>query len=455
MRWPTTFIPEEDDGYFLIVSQLPPAASLNRTEAVTKQIDEILKTYPEVKSFISVSGFSVMGGGEQSNTATFFVILKNWNERKGKEHTAEAVTNRKNLGPTEMQHAVETLLASYRSKPQLLNLSCMYQANTPQYLLKIDRDKVQMLGLQLNQVFSTLSYYMGAAYVNDFVEFGRIYQVKIEANGEAQKVIDDVLRLSLANSKGEMVPFSSFIELDEQLGLDQINLYNMYSSAAITCIANPKYSSGEAILAMEELIQEQLGDNFGYEWTSVAYQETKAGSTTVIIFAMALLVAFLVLSAQYESWTSPLAAIMGLPIALLGAIIGCWVMGVPVSVYTQIGIILLIALSAKNGILIVEFARDFRKEGNPIRDSALEAGHVRLRPILMTSFAFVLGVMPLLFATGAGAASRISLGAAVVFGMAINTIFATMFIPNFYELMQTIQEKWLDKGKKTDVTPKQ
>ena len=459
MRWPTTFIPEEDDGYFLIVSQLPPAASLNRTEAVTKQIDE---------------------------------ILKNWNERKGKEHTAEAVTNRfnreasaiqeaqvfgmvppaipglgasgglqlqledrKNLGPTEMQHAVETLLASYRSKPQLLNLSCMYQANTPQYLLKIDRDKVQMLGLQLNQVFSTLSYYMGAAYVNDFVEFGRIYQVKIEANGEAQKVIDDVLRLSLANSKGEMVPFSSFIELDEQLGLDQINLYNMYSSAAITCIANPKYSSGEAILAMEELIQEQLGDNFGYEWTSVAYQETKAGSTTVIIFAMALLVAFLVLSAQYESWTSPLAAIMGLPIALLGAIIGCWVMGVPVSVYTQIGIILLIALSAKNGILIVEFARDFRKEGNPIRDSALEAGHVRLRPILMTSFAFVLGVMPLLFATGAGAASRISLGAAVVFGMAINTIFATMFIPNFYELMQTIQEKWLDKGKKTDVTPKQ
>lgn len=492
MRWPTTFIPEEDDGYFLVVSQLPPAASLNRTEAVTKQIDEILKTYPEVKSFISVSGFSVMGGGEQSNTATFFVILKNWNERKGKEHTAEAVTNRfnreasaiqeaqvfgmvppaipglgasgglqlqledrKNLSPTEMQHAVETLLASYRSKPQLLNLSCMYQANTPQYLLKIDRDKVQMLGLQLNQVFSTLSYYMGAAYVNDFVEFGRIYQVKIEANGEAQKVIDDVLRLSLANSKGEMVPFSSFIELDKQLGLDQINLYNMYSSAAITCIANPKYSSGEAILAMEELIQEQLGDNFGYEWTSVAYQETKAGSTTVIIFAMALLVAFLVLSAQYESWTSPLAAIMGLPIALLGAIIGCWVMGVPVSVYTQIGIILLIALSAKNGILIVEFARDFRKEGNPIRDSALEAGHVRLRPILMTSFAFVLGVMPLLFATGAGAASRISLGAAVVFGMAINTIFATMFIPNFYELMQTIQEKWLDKGKKTDDTPKQ
>ena len=219
----------------------------------------------------------------------------------------------------------------------------------------------------------------------------------------------------------------------------------MYKSASITCIANPKYSSGEAIQAMEELVQEQLGNNFGYEWTSVAYQETKAGSTTMLVFAMALLVAFLVLSAQYESWTSPIAAIMGLPIALLGTILGCFVMGVPVSIYTQIGIILLIALSAKNGILIVEFARDYHKAGNPIRESALEAGHIRLRPILMTSFAFVLGVMPLLFATGAGAGSRLSLGAAVVFGMAVNTIFATMFIPSFYELMQLFQEKVLDK----------
>ena len=215
----------------------------------------------------------------------------------------------------------------------------------------------------------------------------------------------------------------------------------MYKSASITCIANPKYSSGEAIQAMEELVQEQLGNNFGYEWTSVAYQETKAGSTTMLVFAMALLVAFLVLSAQYESWTSPIAAIMGLPIALLGTILGCFVMGVPVSIYTQIGIILLVALSAKNGILIVEFARDFRAQGNSIRDAAFQAGHIRLRPILMTSLAFVFGVMPLLFATGAGAESRIALGAAVVFGMALNTLLATVYIPNFYELMQKIQEK--------------
>lgn len=485
MRWPSTFIPEEDDGYFIISSQLPPAASLGRTEAVSKKIDQILDQYPEVKTFVGISGFSIMGGGELSNTGTYFVVLKNWDERKGKGHTAQDIVNRfngeaysiqeaqifamvppaipglgasgglqlqledrKNLGPTEMQQAIATLLDNYHSKPQLLNLSSMYQANVPQYKLNIDRDKVQLLGLQLSDVFSTLSYYMGAAYVNDFVEFGRIYQVKIEANDQAQKVIDDVMRLSLENNSGKMVPFSAFTQTEQQLGLDQINLYNMYSSASITCIANPEYSSGEAIQAMEELIEEQLGDNFGYDWTSVAYQETKAGSTTILIFGMALLVVFLVLSAQYESWTSPLAAIMGLPIALLGAILGCFVMGVPVSVYTQIGIILLIALSAKNGILIVEFARDYRAAGNPIRESALEAGHVRLRPILMTSFAFVLGVMPLLFATGAGAASRISLGAAVVFGMAVNTIFATIFIPSFYEWLQTIQENWLDKFNK-------
>lgn len=485
MRWPTTFIPEEDDGYFIVAGQLPPASSLSRTEAVGKQIDQILNQYPEVETYIGVNGFSIMGGGELSNTSTYFVILKNWSQRKGKGHTSQDIVNRFNreaygiqeaqvfaivppaipglgasgglqlqledrqsLGPTELQRAVETLLENYHTKPQLLNLSSMYQANVPQYMLNIDRDKVQLLGLQLNNVFSTLSYFMGAAYVNDFVEFGRIYQVKIEAGVQAQKVIDDVLRLSLENSSGKMVPFSAFTTVEQVLGLDQINLYNMYSSASITCIPNPKYSSGEAIQAMEELVQEQLGSNFGYDWTSVAYQETKAGSTTVIVFVMALLVAFLVLAAQYESWTSPIAAIMGLPIALLGAVMGCFVMGVPVSIYTQIGIVLLIALSAKNGILIVEFARDFHAAGNPIRESALEAGHVRLRPILMTSFAFVLGVMPLLFATGAGAGSRISLGAAVVFGMAVNTIFATLFIPSFYELMQLFQEKVLDKFSK-------
>jgi len=269
--------------------------------------------------------------------------------------------------------------------------------------------------------------------------------VKIEARDQAQRVIDDVLKLSVPNAAGEMVPFSSFTEVEEQLGQDQINRYNMYSTASLTCNVAPGSSTGQAIQEVEALFKEQLGDEFGYEWTSVAYQETQAGNTTTIVLVMALIVAFLVLAAQYESWTSPVAAVIGLPVALLGAMIGCLIMGTPVSIYTQIGIILLVALSAKNGILIVEFARDFRAEGNSIREAAFEAGHVRLRPILMTSFAFVLGVMPLLFATGAGAQSRIALGAAVVFGMAMNTLLATIYIPNFYELMQKLQERFSKK----------
>lgn len=477
VKWPSTFVPDEDDGYFIAIVQLPPAASLERTQAVGKQINAILDTYPEVKNYIGISGFSIMGG-EQSNAGTYFVVLKPWDERKGKTHTAAAIVERfnemtyaiqeaqifamvppaipglgatgglqlqfedtRNLGPTEMQQAIGTLLATYRDKPALASVSSQYQANVPQYFLNIDRDKVQFMGIQLNQVFATLGYYMGAAYVNDYVQFGRIYQVKIEASDQSQRVIDDVLRLSVPNAQGEMVPFSAFTRVEEQLGQNQINRYNMYQTAAITCNVAPGASSGEAIQQMQELVSEQLGEGFGYEWTSVAYQETQAGNTTSIVFLMALLVAFLVLAAQYESWTSPVAAIMGLPVAVLGAMIGCFIMGTPVSIYTQIGIILLIALSAKNGILIVEFARDFRAEGNSIRDAAYEAGHVRLRPILMTSFAFVLGVMPLLFATGAGAESRIALGAAVVFGMAMNTLLATIYIPNFYELMQKLQER--------------
>ena len=485
MKWPTTFMPEEDDGYFIVSVQLPAASSLERTEAVGKQVDAILMEFPEIKTFLGVNGFSVMGGGELPNAATYFVVLKDWKERPGKEHSAQAVVDRFNrqaygrvqeaqvfgiippvipgmgntgglqfeledrqsLGSEELQKAVNSLLADYRTEPAIASLSSMFQADVPQYYLNINRDKVQLMDLDLSQVFSTLAYYLGQAYVNDFVEFGRIYQVKLGAGEDAQKYIDDVLKLSVENSNGEMVPFNSFMQVEQVLGMDQVSRYNMYQSALVTANVAPGSSSGQAIEAVGSLVRNQLGNDFGYEWTSVAYQETQAGSSTAIILVMALLVAYLVLAAQYESWTSPVAAVMGLPIAILGAMLGCWIMGEPVSIYTQIGIVLLIALSAKNGILIVEFARDYRKAGNSIREAAFEAGHVRLRPILMTSFTFVLGVMPLLFATGAGAGSRIALGAAVVFGMLVNTVVATLYIPNWYEVMQTIEERWLSRRK--------
>ena len=486
-RWPSTFIPEEDDGYFMVAVQLPPASSLTRTEAVCSEVERILTSYPEVENCISLAGFNLMGGGTQTNAGTCFVILKPWKERSGSEHHAAAVVSRFNaeayarvqqaqvfamippaipglgatgglqleledrrsLGTAEMQKAVNTLLTHWHEEPALAGMSSVFQADVPQYFLEIDRDKVQVMGLTMDAVFQALAYYMGQAYVNDYVQFGRTYQVLLSAGEQSQKVAADVLRLSVTNKDGEVVPFSAFTWLREQLGMDQITRYNMYDAAAITANVAEGYSSGQAIEAVERLVQRHLGDSFGYEWTSVAYQEQEAAGNTALVFGMALLVAFLVLAAQYESWTSPVAAVMGVPIALLGAVLGCWLFGLPISIYSQIGIVLLIALSAKNGILIVEFARDYRARGYTIRQSASEAASVRLRPILMTSLSFVFGVMPLLFASGAGAGSELSLGATVVFGMALNTVVATLYIPSWYEWMQTVEERLFShKGKK-------
>lgn len=482
IKWPSTFIPEEDDGYVIIAVQLPPAASLSRTEKVVKKVEEILATYPEVRTNISISGFSIMNNGEQSNAASIFVVLKDWKERKGARHKASDIVDRFNkeayiaieealcfaivppaipgignigglqlqledrkaLGNIELQKAIDAIIGNYGKEEAIASVTSSFEANVPQYNIKINRDKAISMGLDINSILSTLSYYMGAVYVNDFTMFNRIWQVKISANERSQKEINDVLALSLPNDKGEMVPFSSFVKIEKILGIDQVGRYNLYNSAALTCNAAQGYSSSELMNSLEEVIEKELGEEFGYEWTGVAFQEKSAGSTTTIILALALLVAYLVLAAQYESWTSPIAAVTGVPIALLGAVMGCWIIDIPVSIYTQIGIILLIALSAKNGILIVEFARDFRAAGNDIRHSAAEAGHVRLRPILMTSFAFVLGVMPLLFAQGAGASARLSLGTAVVFGMFLNTIIATLYIPNWYEWMQNLEE-WIKK----------
>jgi HAE1 family hydrophobic/amphiphilic exporter-1 len=474
VKWPTTFLPEEDDGYFLITVQLPPAASLERTQAVGLQIDGLLKSYPEVKTFLGVSGLGLAEGGQASNAATYFVILRDWQERRGKAHSAQAVASRFNeeayaliqaaqvyalvppaipglgntgglqmevedrrsMGSQELQKAVDDLLASYTEQPSLASARSQYQANVPQYFLHIDRDRVEMMGLTMSQVFTTLSYFMGQAYVNDFVEFGRIYQVKLEANGPSQRLIDDVGRLSVVNADGETVPFSAFLTVKKVLGMDQVSRYNMYRSASVTFTPADGSSSGQAIAEAGSLVRNRLGDSYGYEWTGVAYQELAASSSTTLILLMALLVVYLVLAAQYESWRLPFAAVMGIPIALLGAMMGCGLMSLPVSIYTQVGIVLLVALAAKNGILIVEFARDFHRSGESVRRAAYEAGRVRLRPILMTSFTFVLGVVPLLFATGAGANARIALGAAVVFGMLVNTVVATLFIPNGYELVE-------------------
>ena len=491
LRWPTSFIPDEDQGYFIVSVQLPQASGLQRTEEVTARVGKLLGEYPEVVSCTGINGYSVMEGGELSNAATLFVVLQNWELRKGKGKSAfdiiddfnvraqkieEAVVyavnppsisglgvsgglalelqDIRNLGTTELENAVDALLMGVRDIPELATVNSSFQGNSPQYFLNVDRDKAKMQGLKIDDIFTTLSLYLGSAYVNDFVDFGRIFQVKIGAQSDSRARIDDVLRLSVRNASGDMVPFSSFVTIEEQQGLATISRYNMYSAAALTAVTAEGYSSQQGIDAVEQLVGRLLGNNFGYEWTGTTYQETQAGTSISLIFILALFVVWLVLSAQYESWTSPVAVILGLPFAILGAVVGCFLMGLSISVYSQIGIVLLIALSAKNAILIVEFARDYRAQGEPVDQAAIEAGRVRLRPILMTSLAFVLGVMPLLFASGAGAESRIALGTAVVFGMAVNMILGTLFIPHFYCLMQRLEERFTRNKLSQSMSPK-
>ena len=478
IKLPNEFLPKEDLGYFMVTVQLPNSASLERTEKVTAELSKMLDKYPEIDTYLVINGFSFVKGGNSSNEASLFVMLKDWDERKGKGESATAVIDRinmeaaeiqeanifainppsipglgasgglafvledrNNLGTTELENAVATLMENYQEEPALMYLQNQFEGNSPQFFLNINRDKIGMMGLQLNQVFDALSSYMGSTFANDFVRFNNIYQVIIQANPGNRNVVSDILKLSVENPNGEMVPFSAFCNIEEKMGQAQINRYNLYPAANIMAVANEGYSSSEAMKALENLTEKYLGNNFGYEWTSVAYQEKLSSSSVTMIFVLAIILVILVLAAMYESWANPFAVILSVPLALLGVVAGCIIMSLPISIYSQIGIILLIALSAKNAILIVEFAVEYRASGMSIDDSAIEAGRVRLRPILMTSLAFILGVLPLLFASGAGAEARIALGAAVVFGMLTNTIFGTLFVPNFFRLTEKIHEK--------------
>jgi multidrug efflux pump subunit AcrB len=433
---------------------------------------------------------SFMAGGSGSNLGSMFVILKPWKDRKGKEHSVDAVIDKtygltadiqeavifsvnppaipglgmssglqmqlldiNNLGPKELKQAVEDMQAAVAKTPEIKEITSMYEGEVPQYAVKIDRDKVKLQGLVLEDVYSALSSYMGGSYVNEFVEFGRVYQVNLSAEGRSRAVADDVLDLSVRNSSGQMVPFASFATVEPSLGQGTVSRYNMYTTASVTATVADGVSSSDGIKAMERMMDDVAGDSFSYAWTGEAYQETGSGVTITMVLLFAVLITILVLAAQYESWTDPVAVVITTPTAVLGTIVGCIFMSQSISIYTQIGIILLIGMAAKNAILIVEYAMDYRKAGLPVRKAAQEAGSVRLRPILMTALAFVFGVMPMLFASGAGAASRVSLGTAVVFGMAVNALIGTFFVPNFWELLQNFQEKYLSRiFSKSDVS---
>lgn len=482
IKWPSSYIPEEDQGYFMTSVQLPTGASLDRTDAImTKLSGEVMKI-PEVKDVICIAGQSMMGGGSGGNMGSLFVVLKPWKERKGKAESVDGVMARvseiaagyqepivfsinppsipglgmtsglemqlldiNNLGADALADAIATMQEKARDDGRIAQITTQFEGSVPQYAVKVNRERAKMLGLTLEDIYATLSEFMGGSYVNDFVEFGRTYQVTISADASARAHVGQIPSLSVRNADGEMVPFSSFAEVKPSVGQSTVSRYNMYTTAAVTGTPAKGVSSADGIKAMEELLHDAVGQNFAYAWTGVAYQETQSGTTITMVLLFAVIITLLVLAAQYESWTDPVAVIISMPTAILGTIIGCIIMSQSISIYTQIGIILLLGLSAKNAILIVEYAIDFRKSGNDIRQAAQDAGSIRFRPIMMTALAFVFGVMPMLFATGAGAASRVALGTAVVFGMAVNAIVGTLFVPGFWELLESFKEKYLSK----------
>jgi len=475
---PSTFLPVEDQGYFFVVIQLPDGASLQRTDEVAKNVRAILQATPGVDIVGSISGLNFLTNAAQSNSAVEFAILKPWDERppeqaasrivadvRGKlfqipeaivlafdppsipglgttggfEFQVEDLTGR---GSEVLNEVTQALIAEARKQPELdaSQLFTSFSTSTPQYNYDLDRSKAKLLGLSLPDVFNTLQIYLGSLYVNDFNLFGRTFRVTIQADKGARATASDLSRLYVRNSSGGMVPLSTLGKLKPIVGPETVPHYNNYQSALINGGPAPGYSTGQAIAAMERAAAKALPRDFGYEWTGITYQELKAGSIAIVVFALATIFVFLILAAQYESWSMPFMVILAVPLALFGALLAVWIRGMQIDVYSQIGFVMLIGLSAKNAILIVEFAKRRREEGLSIVEAAMEAARLRLRPILMTAFAFILGVVPLMLATGAGAASRQSIGTTVFGGMLAATLLTLLFVPVFYATIERMRE---------------
>jgi len=482
---PSAFLPVEDQGYVITSVQLPDAASKERTDEVLQQINEILEATPGLQDWVSLGGFSMIDGTNASNAATIFVVMKPWDERTAENETQEAILkhlNQKfraiqeaivftfvppaipglgvsggfqmqiqdkgNVGLDELQRMANEMIEDSRSQSGLAGLNSTFRAGVPQLFAEVDRTKAKTLDIPLNDVFSTLQAYLGSAYVNDFNKFGRTWQVKVQADSEFRLKPEDIRQLEVRNSKGDMIPLGTLIRVDETLGPQTILRYNLYPAASITGNAAPGFSSGEALNLMEQMAKSKFPATMGFEWTGMSFQEKKVGNEAVVIFALAIVLVFLVLAAQYESWSLPMAVLLVVPLALLGTVAALMMREFDNNIYTQIGIVLIIGLASKNAILIVELAAEQRAKGVAIFDSAVEASRLRFRAILMTAFSSVLGFLPLVVASGAGAASRQAIGTAVVGGMIAAVCMSLIFTPVFYAVMQSLSERF-SQPKKT------
>jgi HAE1 family hydrophobic/amphiphilic exporter-1 len=474
---PTGFLPIEDQGYAIAAYQLPDAASQERAREVVKKMDAIISKTPGVQDWITVGGFSALDETNASNAGALFIVFKDRAEREEEGLSQDVILgklqsefrqiqeafiftvlppviqglgtsggfdfrlqDRGGVGSTQLQQWARQIIRDGEAQSGLVGLYTLFRADVPQIFIDVDRTKAKTLDIPLNDVFGTLQAFLGSAYVNDFNKFGRTYQVKVQAEPQFRVQAQDINQLEVRTNSGEMVPIGTLVNVEDTLGPQVVFRFNLHPAATIGGKPAPGYSSSQALAFMEQMANTKLPPSMGFEWSGISFQEKQVGGEAILIFALALTLVFLVLSAQYESWSSPAIIIMAVPVALLGTAIALVMRGFDNNLYTQIGIVLLIALASKNAILIVEFARELRAQGKDIVAAAAEAAKLRFRPVLMTALSFIFGVMPLVFASGAGSASQQAVGTAVFGGMMASTVLAVLFVPVFFVIFQRLSE---------------
>jgi HAE1 family hydrophobic/amphiphilic exporter-1 len=473
---PGGFVPEEDQGFFLANVQLPDASSIQRTDEVCRKVEAILQAAPGVRSVSTVTGFSMLTQAYASNTGFFFVQLEPWHDRHGKEEHAFALVeglNRKlaqevpeglvftfgppaipGLGtgagftmmlqdrggnpPAYLSQQTEQFLAAVRGRKEIGRASSVYRASVPQVYADIDRDKVLKTGAQLKEVQQTMGSFLGGTYLNDFNRFGRIYKVYLQAEPQFRSKTEDINQFYVRGGDGQMISLGTLVRTAPASGPEFTNRFNLYRASMITGVPAPGYSSAQALQALEEVARSTLPPDMGFEWTDMSYQEKAAEGTGNTTLILSVVLVFLILAAMYESWTLPFSVLLGTPFAILGAFLGLFIGRYVNNVFAQIGLLTLVGLAAKNAILIVEFARMLQHQGKPILEAALEAAKLRFRPILMTAFAFILGVLPLVRASGAGAEARKVIGTAVFSGMLVATILGVLLVPMLFVLVERL-----------------